>query len=106
MPTYTTNLILLNIQEKEETPKDIVVQEVQNIENLVDSNTKGLVFGKIVNCFIDGDKLNDCNLDKIVRISTKKDYLQYLANIKDSKNALSECKKIVEKIKFIWYDSF
>ena len=36
----TQDLIVVNIQEKEETPKDIVVQEVQNIENLVDSNTK------------------------------------------------------------------
>ena len=66
-----------------------------NLTVLVDGD-RGLQFGKIVN-IID----NDVNLEKVVnynvvRISTKRDYLKHLNNLKEADFALSECRKIVD----------
>lgn len=62
---------------------------------------RGLQFGKVVTNLIDFDekKLN-APLKQIVRIASKGDYYAHLNNIKDAKDALSKCKKIVldEKI--------
>lgn len=62
---------------------------------------RGLQFGKVVTNLIDFDekKLN-APLKQIVRIASKGDYYAHLNNIKDAKDSLSKCKKIVldEKI--------
>ena len=55
---------------------------------------KGLEFAKIVTI---EDVDNTSTYDKIIRISTKKDYNQYLKNISDAKYALNKCRELVEK---------
>lgn len=57
---------------------------------------KGLQFGKVVS-FIDNDSANKEEYRKVVRVSTKKDYMQYLKNISDAEKAISKCKKLIEK---------
>ena len=48
---------------------------------------KGLQFGKVVKLIEDED-IELSNLKKIIRISTKKDYEQYLDNLKVAKEAI------------------
>ena len=55
---------------------------------------RGLQFGKVVSKM----SQNDVNLDKeslknIIRIATKKDYEEYLKNLKDAKGALNHDKE-------------
>lgn len=58
---------------------------------------RGLQFGYVEELKeIERDKFQD-NLKMVIRISTKKDYNQYLNNIKDSKNAFNKCKELIEK---------
>lgn len=67
---------------------------------------KGLQFGKVVSKIDDSTVENfGEELKSILRISTKKDYHQYLTNLKDAKMAMEEAKKISQelnlKMKFI-----
>lgn len=56
-----------------------------------------LKFAKVVKL----DDIDTRNLisknDKVIRIATKKDYIQHLKNLKDEKEALSTCRNIVKK---------
>lgn len=67
---------------------------------------KGLQFGKIV-CKVSDDKAEKFkdSLKNIIRISTKKDYEQYLINLKDGKLALEDAKNFSKemnlKMKFL-----
>lgn len=54
---------------------------------------RGLEFGTVLD-FLD---VEDGNYEKIIRIATKKDYLQYLKNISDAKSALDKCRELAEK---------
>ena len=54
---------------------------------------KGLEFGTVLD-FLD---VEDGNYEKVIRIATKKDYLQYLKNISDAKLALDKCRELAEK---------
>ena len=54
---------------------------------------RGLEFGTVLD-FID---VEDGNYEKIIRIATKKDYLQHLKNISDAKLALDKCRELAEK---------
>ena len=54
---------------------------------------RGLEFGTVLD-FID---VEDGNYEKIIRIATKKDYLQHLKNINDAKLALDKCRELAEK---------
>lgn len=62
---------------------------------IVDTD-KGFQFAQV--CMVDVD--NDVNLDdgKIIRLTNKKDYTQYLSNIKDAKNAIKKCRDFVSKL--------
>ena len=54
---------------------------------------RGLEFGTVLD-FID---VEDGNYKKVIRIATKKDYLQHLKNISDAKLALDKCRELAEK---------
>lgn len=59
------------------------------------STEKGLEFGTILEILdVDSDSNN---YEKVVRIATKKDYLQHLKNITDAKVALEKCRNLVSK---------
>ena len=55
---------------------------------------RGLQFAKVVDFM---DVPDNSDYEKIVRIATKKDYLQYLKNIEDARVALEKCRSIVMK---------
>lgn len=65
----------------------------KNLTVIVDTE-RGLQFGKV--CEIH-DELNDNHYDKVIRIATKKDYLQYMKNIKDAEYAIMKCRELVHK---------
>lgn len=54
---------------------------------------RGMEFGTVFDLF----DVDDSNYDKIVRIATKKDYLQHLKNINEAKLALDKCRQLAEK---------
>ncbi len=54
---------------------------------------RGMEFGTVLDLF----DVDDSNYDKIVRIATKKDYLQHLKNINEAKLALDKCRQLAEK---------
>jgi len=66
---------------------------IPNRVTVIVETEKGLQFGK-VSKKVDTSKLNlNINsLKKIIRIATKKDYEQYLKNLKDAEEALSKAK--------------
>ena len=67
-----------------------------NLTVIVDSD-RGLQFGKVVN-IIDNDKsIEKVTEYDVVRISTKRDYLQHLKNLKEAENAVVKCKNVVKE---------
>jgi cell fate regulator YaaT (PSP1 superfamily) len=68
-----------------------------NITVIADT-VRGLQFGKIISIF-DDKTLSIDDSYKLIRISTKKDYLQHLSNVKDAKAAIVKCKKIISDLK-------
>ncbi len=58
------------------------------------STERGLQFGTVVDIL---DESVDNKYDKVVRIATKKDYLQHMKNLEDEKKALQVCKTLIEK---------
>lgn len=67
-----------------------------NLTVLVNTE-RGLQFGKIINIINDISQFDDIELYEVVRISTKKDYFNYLDNVKMNKEALTKCKEIVKE---------
>lgn len=65
-----------------------------NLTVIVSTSSRGLMFGKVVSLLKDGE-MNEDLLDSIVRISTKKDYLNHLSNLRDAEEAIAKCKKLV-----------
>ena len=66
----------------------------ENITVIVETD-KGLQFGKVVSL---NESLNgQTDLKKVIRKSTKRDYLQHLNNLKDAKDAIIKCRELVEK---------
>ena len=55
---------------------------------------RGLQFATVVQFL---NVIDNSDYDKVIRIATKKDYLQYLKNLNDTKNALEKCKELVIK---------
>ena len=66
----------------------------ENITVIVETE-KGLQFGKVVSC---DEKYDKTELKKVIRKSTKRDYLQHLNNLKDSKEAINKCRELAEKL--------
>ena len=67
----------------------------ENITVIVETD-KGLQFGKVVSC---NELYDKTELKKVIRKSTKRDYLQHLNNLKDAKEAISKCRDLVNKLK-------
>lgn len=67
-----------------------------NVTVIVETE-KGLQFGKVVS-EVDINTVDVNSLKKIVRISTKKDYDQFLTNLKDAKEALNFTKSEAEAL--------
>ena len=65
-----------------------------NLTVIVNTTSRGLMFGKVVSLLNDGS-VDEGILDSVVRISSKKDYLQHLSNLKDAEDAIVKCKKMV-----------
>lgn len=59
---------------------------------------KGLQFGKVMS-YIDDDNVDPKLLKNVLRITSKKDYLQHLNNIKDAQNALIKAQKLINNMK-------
>jgi len=78
----------------------------KNLTVIVETE-KGLKFGKVVQ-FVDKDIVREYDFNKVIRISTKKDYLQHLNNLKDADKALEICRDIINKenIKMSLIDAF
>ena len=55
---------------------------------------RGLQFATVVQFL---NVIDNSDYDKVIRIATKKDYLQYLKNLNDAKIALEKCKELVIK---------
>ena len=69
-----------------------------NVTVIVETE-KGLQFGKVVNK-VEENKVQSFkeNIKDIIRISTKKDYDQYLTNLKDSNSALKNAKRFASEL--------
>jgi cell fate regulator YaaT (PSP1 superfamily) len=64
---------------------------------VIANTSRGLQFGKIVSVLND-KKLDVDNSNELIRISSKKDYLQYLSNVKDAKLAIIKCKQLISEL--------
>ena len=65
---------------------------------VITETEKGLQFGKVVNYIKRDDIKNIDELKDIIRISTKKDYEEYLRNLKDADLALKQCRSLVKEL--------
>lgn len=68
----------------------------KNLTVIVQSD-RGLMFGTVVDIFNDISSFDIDSMGSVVRISTKKDYLQHLKNLKDAKEAIGKCKELISK---------
>ncbi len=70
-----------------------------NVTVIVETE-KGLQFGKVISK-LSKEEVKEFkeNIKPILRISTKKDYEQYLTNLKDSKRALDHARKFAKELK-------
>ena len=66
-----------------------------NLTVLVNTD-KGIQFGKVVKIISDIAQFDGVELGEVVRISSKKDYLHHLENIKLNAEALKKCKEMVK----------
>lgn len=85
--------VVFNNSNKKYCFNDNGLKLKKNLTVIVDTD-KGLQFGKVVK-FIKNDNYNDSDFNNVVRISTKKDYLQHLNNLKDANKAVDICKNII-----------
>ena len=68
----------------------------KNLTVIVNTD-RGYQFGRVVRIIDDVSKFSNLELNRIVRIASKKDYLHYLENNKMSKIAVDKCKELVLK---------
>lgn len=71
--------------------------KLNNKLTVIVETDKGLQFGKIVRLIDDSKQFDGLELGKIVRISTKKDYHNYLDNKKHAEEALKTCREMASK---------
>ncbi len=67
----------------------------KNITVIVQTE-RGLQFGKVVTDVIQVEEKNYPDIKHIIRIASKKDYMNHIKNLKDAREALNKCKKMVE----------
>lgn len=73
--------------------------KIPNRVTVIVETEKGEQFGRVINK-LDNDKIKNIKteLKSILRIATKKDYEQYLNNLKDAKKALDNARKISSEL--------
>lgn len=92
------NIVGINFKENGKVyyflPGNIILKK--NVTVIVQTE-RGLQFGKVVTDVIkiEENKITT-PLKQIIRIASKNDYHNHLKNVKDSKDALIKCKKLVE----------
>ena len=98
--------VVFNNSNKKYCFNDNGLKLKKNLTVIVDTD-KGLQFGKVVQ-FIKNDNYNNSDFNNVVRISTKKDYLQHLNNLKDANKAVDICKNIIasNKLNMSIFDAF
>ena len=72
--------------------------KLNNKLTVVVETDKGLQFGKVVRLVEDGKQFDEIELGKVLRISNKKDYHNYMDNKKQADEALKTCREMAEKI--------
>ena len=70
----------------------------KNLTVIVDTD-KGLQFGRIIQIVEDSSAFDGVDLNDVIRISTKKDYLHYLENLKLVEDAIYKCRELASKNK-------
>lgn len=68
----------------------------KNLTVIVDSD-RGFMFGTIVNITNDISGFDLDIMGNVIRISTKKDFMQHLNNLKDAKEAVVKCSELSKK---------
>lgn len=74
-------------------PNDL---NLKNNLTVIVLDDRGLQFAKVVDFM---EVPDDSNYEKVIRIATKKDYLQHVKNINDAKTALEKCRSIIKRDK-------
>ena len=70
----------------------------RNVTVIVETE-RGLQFGKVILPPFELEEFkNNSVLKNVIRISTKKDYLEYKKNLKDAEIALVKCKNLIERL--------
>lgn len=68
----------------------------KNCTVIVDTE-RGLQYGQVID-FVDNNKAKNIDeLKSIVRLTTKKDYIQHLTNLKDIEKAIQKCRELIKK---------
>ena len=86
---FKDNGKIYNFKSKTRCPINVTV---------ITETEKGLQLGKIVSYINNENIKNVEELKDILRISTKKDYEEYLKNLKDADQALKHCREIVKEL--------
>lgn len=86
---FKDNGKIYNFKSKVKCPINVTV---------ITETEKGEQFGKVVSYLENKSIKNIDELRDIIRISTKRDYEQYLKNLKDADRALKDCRNIVKEL--------
>ena len=92
------NVVAVKFDNKKEVNyfKNTKLKLKKNLTVIVDSD-RGYLFGTIVDIIDDVEGFNLDSLYEVIRISSKRDYLHYLDNIKDEKNAIEKCNELIKE---------
>ena len=71
--------------------------KLNNMLTVVVETDKGIQFGKVIRLIDDVKQFDGLELGKVARISTKKDYHNYMDNKKSAEYALKTCRELVIK---------
>lgn len=72
--------------------------KIPNRVTVIVETERGLQFGRVVRKFDLSTSIDVSNLKNVIRIATKKDYEQYLKNLRDAEEALKLAKKENENL--------
>lgn len=71
---------------------------LKNNSTVIVETEKGPQYGQVVGFISEIETIDVSNLKKVVRLTTKKDYVQHLTNIKDASKAIKTCKEMIKKL--------
>lgn len=71
--------------------------DIKRDSTVIVDTDKGFQYAKVVN--INNSNEDNINIEKydVIRLTTKKDYIQHLSNLKDAKLAVKKCRELVVK---------